>query len=311
MCTLYGRSSSTGWWVFGKPFVEFIVKFLDYSTGPSRRPLFLPLWLRSSPWLLHHPSTRQLLYRHGECYQFCSSYLGLCHVAWNGEGMKMWCTIYGAKTLGDKDGVCSNGRQDSVSYPERDVYCGLCRQISWFCPFSVCLSLYSLNSTIFQLISYLYLSWNGYFSDQLCELFFPGMGRCLVEVTKNGASAALVFWSSLHIRQCYRGDYSLRSSVARLFRADSFQRSMCVFHASILFHKGGGHSQSEARVFSEGRLQPVCFRSRFTLPKRFSGLACWWRCVAWRCSHKLCCFFERQETCTQWSSSTWPSITWH
>lgn len=61
------------------------------------------------------------------------------------------------------------------------------------CPFSVCLSLYSLNSTIFQLISYLYLSWNGYFSDQLCELFFPGMGRCLVEVTKNGASAALVF----------------------------------------------------------------------------------------------------------------------
>ncbi|VDO21575.1 unnamed protein product [Heligmosomoides polygyrus] len=59
-------------------------------------------------------------------------------------------------------------------------------------PACVCLSLYSLNSTIFQLISYLYLSWNGYFSDQLCELFFPGMGRCLVEVTKNEATIHFV-----------------------------------------------------------------------------------------------------------------------
>ncbi|KAK5967446.1 hypothetical protein GCK32_002660, partial [Trichostrongylus colubriformis] len=54
-------------------------------------------------------------------------------------------------------------------------------------PVCIILSLYSLNSTIFQLISYMYLSWNGYFGDQLCELFFPGLGRCFLEVTKNEA----------------------------------------------------------------------------------------------------------------------------
>ncbi|KAK6026536.1 hypothetical protein OSTOST_07483 [Ostertagia ostertagi] len=54
-------------------------------------------------------------------------------------------------------------------------------------PACIILSLYSLNSTIFQLISYLYLSWNGYFGDQLCELFFPGLGRCFLEVTKTEA----------------------------------------------------------------------------------------------------------------------------
>ncbi|WKX96478.1 hypothetical protein Q1695_012708 [Nippostrongylus brasiliensis] len=55
-------------------------------------------------------------------------------------------------------------------------------------PVCICLSLYSLNSTVFQLISYVYLSWNGYFSDQLCELFFPGIGpRCFLEVTTTEA----------------------------------------------------------------------------------------------------------------------------
>ncbi|KIH46046.1 hypothetical protein ANCDUO_23903 [Ancylostoma duodenale] len=60
----------------------------------------------------------------------------------------------------------------------------------------VCLSLYSLNSTVFQLISYLYLSSNGYFGDQLCELFFPGATRCFVSATKRGneiAEAAIHF----------------------------------------------------------------------------------------------------------------------
>ncbi|KHJ95479.1 hypothetical protein OESDEN_04580 [Oesophagostomum dentatum] len=54
-------------------------------------------------------------------------------------------------------------------------------------PACVCLSLYSLNSTVFQLISYLYLSSNGYFGDQLCELFFPGASRCFVSATKGEA----------------------------------------------------------------------------------------------------------------------------
>ncbi|KAK6734291.1 hypothetical protein RB195_017833 [Necator americanus] len=54
-------------------------------------------------------------------------------------------------------------------------------------PACVCLSLYSLNSTVFQLISYLYLSSNGYFGDQLCELFFPGAARCFVSATKGEA----------------------------------------------------------------------------------------------------------------------------
>ncbi|KJH44329.1 hypothetical protein DICVIV_09645, partial [Dictyocaulus viviparus] len=54
-------------------------------------------------------------------------------------------------------------------------------------PACTCLSLYSLNSTIFQLISYLYLSANEYFGDQLCELFFPGIARCQLSATKNEA----------------------------------------------------------------------------------------------------------------------------
>uniref|UniRef100_A0A7I4Y7Y3 GPI ethanolamine phosphate transferase 2 n=1 Tax=Haemonchus contortus TaxID=6289 RepID=A0A7I4Y7Y3_HAECO len=59
-------------------------------------------------------------------------------------------------------------------------------------PACLILSLYSLNSTIFQLISYMYLSWNGYFGDQLCELFFPGLGRCFLEVTKTEAAIHFV-----------------------------------------------------------------------------------------------------------------------
>ncbi|ETN74673.1 hypothetical protein NECAME_12829, partial [Necator americanus] len=35
--------------------------------------------------------------------------------------------------------------------------------------------------------SYLYLSSNGYFGDQLCELFFPGAARCFVSATKGEA----------------------------------------------------------------------------------------------------------------------------
>ncbi|CAJ0606695.1 unnamed protein product [Cylicocyclus nassatus] len=54
-------------------------------------------------------------------------------------------------------------------------------------PACVCLSLYSLNSTIFQMISYLYLSSNKYFGDQLCELFFPPSSRCFVSVTRREA----------------------------------------------------------------------------------------------------------------------------
>ncbi|KAL6735138.1 hypothetical protein Aduo_005610 [Ancylostoma duodenale] len=59
-------------------------------------------------------------------------------------------------------------------------------------PACVCLSLYSLNSTVFQLISYLYLSSNGYFGDQLCELFFPGATRCFVSATKREAAIHFV-----------------------------------------------------------------------------------------------------------------------
>ncbi|VDK68959.1 unnamed protein product [Cylicostephanus goldi] len=38
------------------------------------------------------------------------------------------------------------------------------------------------------MISYLYLSSNGYFGDQLCELFFPGARRCFVSATRGEAS---------------------------------------------------------------------------------------------------------------------------
>ncbi|VDM58011.1 unnamed protein product [Angiostrongylus costaricensis] len=56
----------------------------------------------------------------------------------------------------------------------------------------ICLSLYSLNSTVFQMISYLYLSSNGYFGDHLCELFFPGVGRCHLSVTKSGSIHSVI-----------------------------------------------------------------------------------------------------------------------
>uniref|UniRef100_A0A1I7WBN5 Protein RIC1 homolog n=1 Tax=Heterorhabditis bacteriophora TaxID=37862 RepID=A0A1I7WBN5_HETBA len=54
--------------------------------------------------------------------------------------------------------------------------------------FSLILCLYSFNSTIFQLLSYTYLTYNDYFGEQLCDLFYSNSVQCFQSVTKTGTA---------------------------------------------------------------------------------------------------------------------------
>ncbi|VDK19246.1 unnamed protein product [Anisakis simplex] len=54
--------------------------------------------------------------------------------------------------------------------------------------FRVTSLLLTIQSTCFLLVSYNYLSWNGYFSEELCELFFHGAARCTHLVTHSAAT---------------------------------------------------------------------------------------------------------------------------
>ncbi|KHN85439.1 hypothetical protein Tcan_00383, partial [Toxocara canis] len=45
-----------------------------------------------------------------------------------------------------------------------------------------------IQSTGFLLVAYNYLSWNGYFSEEICELFFYGAARCTHLITRTAAT---------------------------------------------------------------------------------------------------------------------------
>ncbi|VBB27034.1 unnamed protein product [Acanthocheilonema viteae] len=47
--------------------------------------------------------------------------------------------------------------------------------------------LFCIQSTTFLLISYLYLSWNGYYADEVCEIFYRGSAWCTSYLTIPGA----------------------------------------------------------------------------------------------------------------------------
>uniref|UniRef100_A0A915PY28 Uncharacterized protein n=1 Tax=Setaria digitata TaxID=48799 RepID=A0A915PY28_9BILA len=52
--------------------------------------------------------------------------------------------------------------------------------------------LFCIQSTTFLLISYLYLSWNGYYADEVCEMFYRGSAWCSNYLTISGAIAHFI-----------------------------------------------------------------------------------------------------------------------
>uniref|UniRef100_A0A0R3S750 G_PROTEIN_RECEP_F1_2 domain-containing protein n=1 Tax=Elaeophora elaphi TaxID=1147741 RepID=A0A0R3S750_9BILA len=62
------------------------------------------------------------------------------------------------------------------------------RQVNFFViPALLTTLLFCIQSTIFLLISYLYLSWNGYYADEVCEIFYRGSAWCASYLTIPGA----------------------------------------------------------------------------------------------------------------------------
>lgn len=47
--------------------------------------------------------------------------------------------------------------------------------------------LFCIQSTVFLLISYVYLSWNGYYAEEICEMFYRGSAWCTNFLTLSGA----------------------------------------------------------------------------------------------------------------------------
>ncbi|VDK88422.1 unnamed protein product [Onchocerca ochengi] len=61
------------------------------------------------------------------------------------------------------------------------------REVNFFViPALLTTLLFCIQSTIFLLISYLYLSWNGYYAEEVCELFYRGSAWCTNYLTISG-----------------------------------------------------------------------------------------------------------------------------
>ncbi|VDN03183.1 unnamed protein product [Thelazia callipaeda] len=54
-------------------------------------------------------------------------------------------------------------------------------------PSLLCTLLFCIQSTTFLLISYLYLSWNGYYANEICEIFYRSSAWCTNYLTVSGA----------------------------------------------------------------------------------------------------------------------------
>uniref|UniRef100_A0AAF5PXY6 Uncharacterized protein n=2 Tax=Wuchereria bancrofti TaxID=6293 RepID=A0AAF5PXY6_WUCBA len=62
------------------------------------------------------------------------------------------------------------------------------REVNFFViPALLTTLLFCIQSTTFLLISYLYLSWNGYYADEVCEIFYRGSAWCTNYLTISGA----------------------------------------------------------------------------------------------------------------------------
>uniref|UniRef100_A0A0K0DMV4 CASP-like protein n=1 Tax=Angiostrongylus cantonensis TaxID=6313 RepID=A0A0K0DMV4_ANGCA len=138
----------------------------------------------------------------------------------------------------------------------------------------ICLSLYSLNSTVFQMISYLYLSSNGYFGDHLCELFFPAIGRCHLSVTKSGSTVfffkpflifffalfcSIVFHLSFRTFYCvrilminFRSNYTLHSSTVGFYGVNSMWCFLRYFNPNLLYSHRNREHESTTGVTDSG-----------------------------------------------------------
>nr|CRZ24167.1 Bm2187 [Brugia malayi] len=67
------------------------------------------------------------------------------------------------------------------------------REVNFFViPALLTILLFCIQSTTFLLISYLYLSWNGYYADEVCEIFYRGSAWCTNYLTISGAISHFV-----------------------------------------------------------------------------------------------------------------------
>ncbi|KAK6104441.1 putative integral membrane protein [Brugia pahangi] len=67
------------------------------------------------------------------------------------------------------------------------------REVNFFViPALLTTLLFCIQSTTFLLISYLYLSWNGYYADEVCEIFYRGSAWCTNYLTISGAISHFV-----------------------------------------------------------------------------------------------------------------------